>query len=72
MSVLDSNVNIVSLSYHNAYALFDRYVSQQVPVPLDTLCKVNIACSSNSNNVRVFAERLERDRIMDFIRGLLS
>ena len=53
--------------HHNA--LLELHIRNKVTTTFDTLRQEDIACRSNSNNMGVFTERLERDGVMDLARG---
>ena len=50
--------------------LFEGRVADQILSTLDTFSKKYIARCGNCDDMGVFAERLEGDRIMDFARSL--
>ena len=47
------------------YELLETHVSNQVSSTLDRLRQEDVACCGNSYNMRVFAERFERDWVVD-------
>ena len=50
--------------------LLELHVRHKISSALDAFRKEHIPCGSNSDNMGVFAERLERYGVMDLARGL--
>jgi hypothetical protein len=52
------------------HSLGELDIVDEVLATTDTLCEEDVARGSDSDNVRVFTERLEGDRIMNLPGGL--
>ena len=56
----------VSLVEVNNYALLKTYIGHQILATLYTLSKKDVSSRSNCDDMRVFTEGFESDRIMVF------
>jgi hypothetical protein len=54
------------------HLLAEFHVSDKVFTAFDALRKEDVACAGDRDNVRVFAERLERNRVVNLARTLLG